>query len=208
MQRTYRVYSEVRKLIRNADMLLFVADWAALESHAIATAGRSEYSHAAKAAWWGDDLFVLEMHSKYGGRAVLASNYLETDGGRIDVYRTNAHNDVHYSSKRALKAMRQLMGRRYAWLDIKKMALVHLPFVRWFFTPPTEDREQNGKPWVCSGACAHADHAGGHKPVPNLADHWVEPGDLARSDFYRYQFTLCASAQQRDCYENLQKQQA
>ena len=32
--------------------------------------------------------------------------------------------------------------------------------------------------------------AGGVDPVPNLADRLTEPGDLARSAFYEYRFTL------------------
>ena len=36
----------------------------------IAIAGRGRHSHAAKAAWWGDDLFCLEVREWHGGRAV------------------------------------------------------------------------------------------------------------------------------------------
>jgi len=43
-------YAEARSLIRDADLLLF------RRRGLISIAGRGEHSHAAKAAWWGDDL--------------------------------------------------------------------------------------------------------------------------------------------------------
>ncbi len=43
-------YAEVRSQIRDADLLLF------RRRGLISIAGRGEHSHAAKAAWWGDDL--------------------------------------------------------------------------------------------------------------------------------------------------------
>ena len=58
----------------------------------IAIAGRGEHSHAAKAAWWGDDLFCLEVREWHGGRAVTLESQVAKFPGRIDVYHTNPAN--------------------------------------------------------------------------------------------------------------------
>lgn len=45
----------------------------------------------------------------------------------------------------------------------------------------------------CAEARALADRYAGVDPVPFLNDRFVEPADLARSPFYRYQFTFASS---------------
>jgi hypothetical protein len=63
--------------------------------------------------------------------------------------------------------------------------------VRLAYHTDTDDDQLDGRAVFCSEAVSRADRLGGGvDPVPNLADHDTEPGDLARSDFYRYQFTL------------------
>ena len=49
----------------------------------ISIAGRGSHSHAAKAAWWGDDLFCLEVMQLAGGRAVTFSSQVEPHPGRL-----------------------------------------------------------------------------------------------------------------------------
>ena len=43
-------------------------------------------------------------------------------------------------------------------------------------------------------AVSRACRRGGVDPVPNLADRLTEPGDLARSAFFGYRFTLLPPA--------------
>jgi hypothetical protein len=73
-----------------------------------------------------------------------------------------------------------------------------LPVVRWLVRPVTDDRANGAHPPFCSQAVAIACRAGGVDPVPNLADRLTEPGDLARSPFFRYRFTLVPDCGQEE----------
>ncbi len=176
---------DVRHRIWDSDLLLF------RKRGLIAIAGRSDFSHAAKAAWWGMELFCLEMRELKGGRAVTLASQVEKFPGRIDVYRTNPHDRwPEYKAGAAMMFMRKLAGTPYGYWPLLSAALLHLPIVRLFARPDFND-EANGHPLFCSMACAASDRIGGGvDPVQHLADRFVEPGDLARSTFYDYRFTL------------------
>jgi hypothetical protein len=179
-------YDEARGEIRNADLLLFRRR--NVVTRLIAVAGRSQYVHAAMAGWWKDRLMCVEMTSG-GGRAQLLSNIVARWPGVIDVYRANAGRR-RYSRERALAAMIGITGKRYGWGNLCRAALLHLPVFRFLVSPDTSDKESSAWPPFCSQAVAMADRAGGSDAVPNLADRLTEPGDLARSAFYEYRFTL------------------
>src|SRR3972149_5438093 len=83
-------YIAARAKIRDGDLLLFRRK-RGLFSRLIAVAGRSEYCHAAMAAWWNGRLMCLETVQGRGGRAVLLSRLVAENPGRIDVYRANAN---------------------------------------------------------------------------------------------------------------------
>ncbi len=179
-------YADVRRLIRDGDLLLF------RRRGPIAVAGRGVHCHAAKAAWWGDDLFQLEVVGLVGGRAVTLSTQVERWPARIDVFEANPEQRwPQYDRQRATQFMRRLCGCRYGYLGMATAALLHLPVVRWFVRPSMDDEAVDRRPPFCSHACAMADRLGGRvDPVPQLADRLTEPADLARSPFYAYRFTL------------------
>ncbi len=195
-------YCDARRQIRGGDLLLFRPRgfvW-----RAIAVAGRSEYTHAAMAGWWSRRLMCVEMCSR-GGRALLLSNIVRRWPGAIDVYRANASDTQQsgddtdlasgtrqFSRDAAVHAMIEITGRRYGWLNLFRAALLHLPLFRLFVAPDTDDTAESAAchPPFCSQAVAMATRAGGVDPVPNLADRLTEPGDLSRSPFYAYRFTL------------------
>jgi hypothetical protein len=204
-------YPHVRHRIRDADLLLFrraplQADgppavsgrfrlgrlMGSLPSLLIAVAGRGEHSHAAKAAWWGQDLFCVEIRGLSGGRAVTLSSQVRRYPARIDVYQTNPENRwPDYDRAGAARFMRRLCGCDYGYGGLAAAALLHLPLVRWFVKPDVDDEAVERRPPFCSHACAMADRLGGGvDPVRHLADRLTEPADLARSPFYRYRFTL------------------
>ena len=179
-------YREVRHLIRDGDLLLF------RRCGPIAKAGRGIHAHAAKAAWWGSDLFQLEMVALGGGRAVTLSTQVRRWPGRIDVFEANPQGRwPQYDRDRATQFMRRLCGVRYGYLGVVTAALLHAPLMRWFLRPSMDDQAIDRRPPFCSHACAMADRLGGRvDPVPQLADRLTEPADLARSPFYAYQYTL------------------
>lgn len=179
-------YRDVRAQIRDGDLLLY-RRWGM-----ISIAGRSEYSHAAKAAWWDDDLFCLEVRGLTGGRAVTLSSQVARAPGRWDVYQTNPEGRwPRYDRGGATRFMRRLCGCDYGYRALIAAAMLHLPLVRWLVRPDMDDASPARRPPFCSQACVMADRLGGGvDPVPHLADRLTEPADLARSPFYRYRFTL------------------
>ena len=183
---THVHYADVRDAICDADLLLFRRRNRL--TRLIAVAGRSQYVHAAMAGWWNDRLMCVEMTSG-GGRAQLLSNVVRQWPGVIDVYQANAARR-RFSRRRALLAMIGITGKRYGWASLCRAALLHLPLFRFLAQPDTNDLEISAWPPFCSEAVAMADRVGGIDPVPNLADRLTEPGDLARSAFYEYRFTL------------------
>jgi hypothetical protein len=172
--------------IADGDLLLF------RRRGLIAIAGRGTHSHAAKAAWWNDDLFCLEVREWHGGRAVTLRSQVERHPSRIDVYRANAHERwPEYDRARATKFMRRLAGCDYGYAAVLAAAMLHLPVVRLAVWAEMDDSAIDRRPPFCSHACAMADRLGGGvDPVPHLADRLTEPADLARSPFYQYFSTL------------------
>ncbi|MEM8866095.1 MAG: hypothetical protein AAGF31_11180 [Planctomycetota bacterium] len=177
---------DARLQIGNADLLLFKS------RGLIAIAGRGEHSHAAKAAWWGDQLMCLEVREWYGGRAVTLESQVKRYPGAIDVFRANPSNRwPDFDRTRSTEFFRRLAGCDYGYASVLAAAMLHLPIVRTFVRAETEDAAIDHRPPFCSQACAMADRLGGGvDPTPHLADRLTEPADLARSPFYQYRFTL------------------
>jgi hypothetical protein len=178
--------ADARSLVRDGDLLLF------RRRGLISIAGRGRHSHAAKAAWWGDDLFCLEVREWHGGRAVTLQSQVRRRPGRIDLFRANPNNRwPEYDRTRATILMRRLAGCDYGYAAVLAAAMLHLPFVRMAVRAEVEDSAIDRRPPFCSQACAMVDRVGGGvDPVPHLADRLTEPADLARSPFYRYELTL------------------
>ena len=190
MKRSDRIqlvrYADVRQRIAEGDLLLY------RRRSLIAVAGRGEHSHAAKAAWWNGDLFCLEVREWVGGRAVTLSSQVRCHRGRIDVFEANPDNRwPEYDRPEASRFMRRLAGCDYGWRNLVAAALLHLPCIRLWLRANTDDHSATRRPPFCSQAVVMAERIGGGvDPVRHLADRLTEPGDLARSPFYRYRFTL------------------
>jgi hypothetical protein len=182
--------AEYATQIWNGDLLLFRGR--GLVSRLIGTAGRSEYTHAARAIWWNDVLFCCEVRELQGGRAVTLASQVRKFPGQIDVFATNPDNRwPEYDVASANRFMQRLAGCDYGYTSLWKAALLHVPLWRLLVKPELDDAAIDDHPPFCSHACAMADRIGGGiDPVPHLADRITEPGDLARSPFYRYRFTL------------------
>ena len=180
-------YFQARMEIDSGDLLLFrPRNWL---WRAIAVAGRSEYTHAAMASREAGRIRVLQETS--GERHNLAlSDLVKRWPGVIDVFKANAEGNPRFAPWIAVQAMQEIVKRDYGWGDLIRAALYHLPVVRFCLRPDTDDDEPTaGKPF-CSQAISMACRRGGVDPVPQLADRLTEPGDLARTTFFRYRFTL------------------
>ena len=179
-------YADARRQIADGDLLLF------RRAGLISIAGRGIHGHAAKTAWWDDDLLCLEIRELVGGRAVTLSSQVRRYPGRIDVCEVNPEDRwKQYDRAGAVRFMRRLAGCDYGWINLLLAGLLHVPWVRLFIRANTNDRAVDRRPPFCSQAVAMAERIGGGvDPVPHLADRLTEPADLARSPFYRYRFTL------------------
>ena len=179
-------YGQALAHVRDGDLLLF------RRRGLISIAGRGDHSHAAKVAWWSDQAFLLEVREWHGGRAVTLSSQVDRLPARIDLYEANPGNRwPEYDRRGATRAMRRLAGCAYGYWGVVTASLLHLPVVRLLARADLRDAERSGRPPFCSQACAMSDRVGGGvDPVPHLADRMTLPGDLARSPFYRYRFTL------------------
>ncbi len=179
-------YGDVRHRIGNADLLLFRARGLP-HCRLIASAGRSIYSHAGLAAWWGERLLCLETRQWIGGRAVALSNLVAALPARIDVYAVQL---TQRQCAGAVDAMVSATGRDYGWRAFLWHALHTAPIARWLL-PPELDNGRNGSLPVCSQLVSRAYREGaGVDVVPNLSDRATTPGDLARSARFAYRFTL------------------
>ena len=182
--------SQCLEEIGDGDLLLFRGR--GFFARLIGVAGRSDYTHAARASWWCDTLFCCEVRELKGGRAVTLESQVRKYPGVIDVFEANPDNRwPHYDRRGAMRLMRRLAGCDYGYLGVLKAALRHVPVWRFLVRPDMDDKKMTSQPPFCSEACALADRLGGGvDPVPQLADRVTEPADLARSAFYRYRFTL------------------
>jgi hypothetical protein len=178
--------AEAQRKIRDGDLLLY------RRRGVISIAGRGDHTHAAKAAWWGDELFCLEVREWHGGRAVTLASQVARWPGRIEVFQSNPRRRwPDYDRAGAVRYMRRLCGCPYGYAGLLQAAFLHLPVIRFLVRPDLDDAALDRRPPFCSQACVMADRLGGGvDPVPHLADRLTEPADLARSPFYKYLFTL------------------
>jgi len=194
-----RRYADVRDQIRSADLLLWRPG--RLHGRLIAAVGRGTYSHVESAVWCGHVLLSVGMVFG-GGRAVTLSSQVERYSGRIDWFRANPQGRwPEYDRLGAAAAFLRMAGRPYGFAGLLAAALRHTSLVRLLgalrvpgfraLCRPPADTINGTTPATCSHARAIGDRLGGNvDPVPNLADPWTEPADLARSPFFAYAGTL------------------
>jgi hypothetical protein len=182
--------SDVAADIRDGDLLLFRGKGTV--ARVIGVAGRSDYTHAARAVWWGNDLFCCEVRELKGGRAVTLESQVRKFPSAIDVFEVNPSGRWReYDRRGSVRYIRRLAGCDYGYRGVLRAALRHVPLWRFLVRPDSDDQRVADEPPFCSQACTMADRIGGNvDPVPHLADRLTEPADLARSPFYRYRFTL------------------
>lgn len=179
--------------LRPGNLLLFRGR--GLLALAIQVAGRSSYSHAGMVADWNGVPIALEATAS-GVVAVTLAERVREYSGRLDVFEANAREQrSDFQRDAAVEYMVRMTGRRYGYPTLARVALFHLPIVRWFIRPSFDDKAGHQSPEeaepICSEAVALAYRVGGGvDPVPMLADRYTEPADLARSPFFRYRCTL------------------
>lgn len=180
--------SEVAGQMKHADLLLYRCGWKPTNL-LIAAMGRSRYVHAGMVG--GDGQLCLHMLQFRGGSDDDLVEIVARNPGSWDWFEANPDNRwPEFNRVAAVNAMWGLIARPYGYRNVLLAAIRHLPIVRLFVRPLTNDNETSPYPPHCADAITRADRVGGVDPVPNLADRVTEPGDLARSQFFRYRATL------------------
>jgi len=191
--RFVRLCDAAREGMASGDLLLYQADHS-LISLLISRAGRTRYCHAGRAYRGIREWRTIDTCAWTGGRNISLAREVRRHPGQIDVFEPNPGHiaealGYHYDPKQAVEWLQEhVVDCRYGWWSIALAALRHTLIVRWFVCPLSG--ENGGGPPYCSQAQAAADRFAGFDPVPHLADRLTEPGDLARSLFYKYRFTL------------------
>jgi hypothetical protein len=203
-------YSEIKNQINEGDLFLFRGTgWT---SSFIQRAGRGKYSHVGAASWSNGPcnpdpiLECVEFREGAGGRAVNFENELKKHNGLIDVYRTTPYYNKYYlnpetrlvektlftfNGKTATRIMRKMTGLPYGWRRIWWMAKYELALLRWFYNmnDMTNDELEDVIYPVCSTTIAYTWNKIGFDLIPNKADSWISPSDVARSALISYIFT-------------------
>ncbi|MFH1184693.1 MAG: hypothetical protein V1755_06595 [Chloroflexota bacterium] len=157
--------------------------------------GRSEGSHWAIAYWSTTDfgrrrLKVLEQ-IKPEGREVSFKNYLiGLPSGCVDVYRLAP--GIKCDLKQVVEwALDHGPGIPYDSRGMLRSLLTHLPFLRWFFRPNTDDAANGREQFFCTAYVAAAFHLGGGLDlVHGRADRDTEPAELETSGLLKKKFTM------------------
>jgi hypothetical protein len=185
-------YRDARKWIASGDVLLFrdVPAWRGGHwySAPFRVATRSRYTHAGMAAWAGGRLLVLQS-TAWGSRKPALSALVRRYPGSIDVYRIRP--GIQFAANNVAQVMLESVRHSYGWYSLSKVVLCHIAGLRWLVrTDENDDAVSDHKPF-CSEAVARAYRLGSRLDlVPNCADAYTTPGDLARSALLRYEFTL------------------
>jgi hypothetical protein len=182
------VYYDVRKRIRNGDVLLWSPT--TLAGRWIAYRLQSPFSHAGMACWAGrvgDSDSVLE-HSEFlqwhgGWTTNLSCAIRAYPRGVCHVFRL-AGIDGHH----AAQCMRRRAGTPYAWRDLVRIRLRKL-----LPSLPCWDEEcytaSFNRALVCSAAVADSARRGNVWVAAGVPVWAVTPHDLA--NYAEYKFTLC-----------------
>ena len=196
------VYNEVRDDIPQAALLQWRRGRWELINRVISGGDRTIYCHTAMVELVSAGVWSLEMLQWRGGVRCPLWRYVQDYPGRIDVFWPNANGRFCYDPHLAVAKMRELVQRPYGYRNIFRVGLSYLPLVRSLITPSIDDSANGYCAPHCSMARVLADTAGGVDPVRNTPAYATTPGDLGRSLFFRYMFTLFSTVDQVAHYIN------
>jgi hypothetical protein len=181
---------EAERWLRNGDVALYhLVKQASPVSSKIAGVGRSLYTHAGMLKGWDGRWMVQQFRELRGSGAVTLRHEVTAYPGAIHIYRPTISDQ---EADDAADAFCRMLGQPYNYRGILGAWLLRVPGLRKRFPVDTRDgRETTAGAKYCSQAVACALRIGARRdPVPNLADRYTEPGDLARSTLLRPLFVL------------------
>lgn len=195
-------YADVRGNIADGDLLLFrprswwgwiisigtldPRRWVSIFFHG----AQPRHSHAARAIWWGNSLWVVQQVSNPYKHLERLSDLVRRYPGKIDVYGRNFPWRCNFRRERANEVHKTVCLRPYGFWNCWRLIPRHLPLVRRLMPIDANDKRLSWFPPFCSMAVSMSERAGGVDPCPGRADRDTEPHHLAESPVYYKKFTL------------------
>ncbi len=166
-------YAQARDQIKNGDVLMYKGR--GLVSSVIRWVTHSPYSHAALAAWWNQQLMVMEAK---GQGVVVNSTSRSIRHYRGDVEWFSCKEEISEDDRlRMVKFAQEELGKSYGrWKTI-------LLGIKILFEHDLEkrDRLKRGKKLFCSEYVAQIYNSIGLDLRKGRSDRFTKPGDIANS---------------------------
>lgn len=210
MNRCYLTYEEAEPLLKEGNVLFFSKPGPI--SFLVRSAGSSRYSHVGIVSTAYNErgekvnIECLEFKEWIGSRATSLYNYIQSWKGEIDVYaaapyttrtifdcvtRTFKNEKVYFRGRAITNEMRRLTGLPYGWERIWKIFKRKTIWYFWPYKNEFDDAVAKELIYpVCSSAIAYCFSKYFADLVPNKADEFCEPGNLANSSLLTYVFSL------------------
>ena len=183
-------YEKYRATAQDCDLLLWSpTGW---YGQMIAAATDGPFSHISATLWWEDRLMNVGYDRQNGGYASPLRNAVVQWPGRIHVFRVRE--ELRFDRSRVKARLLGDLGFPYAWSNIRTLALLALPFVRWFATPYSVNRivaASHATPGgICSQHVARSFANGAGLRFVAKPFEVTTPNDIASSGLCRYVCSL------------------
>ena len=188
-------YSMARSLIENGDLLSFrprcrwYLPWSWI-TWLIALTNHNHICHSAMAAWWEDNLMIVQMTSS-PDRIVLLSDYVKKWPNVITVSRPIVPIKQAWHFKKSIEMMVRITEKPYGWMRLLLLGLAHTFTGGLLYPNPPDDKLDSQWPPVCSESYSRAMRLGsGFDPCIDRPDSRTEPHHLYESPRLLKLFTL------------------
>ncbi len=176
-------YQTARLMIKDGDILLFKGK--SIKSRIIEWLTQSEYSHAAVAVWWGEQLMVIEAI----WRGVIVDplqRSIRRYKGSVDWWRLKKELEPDERAQLVKFALMQL-SKGYAFWRIARFLWRIIEFyIKGLF----EQDRSVAKKYFCSQFVSATYNQIGIDLCPENSDWFTSAGDIAKSTKIKYQETL------------------
>lgn len=158
----------------------------------IATATDGPFSHISGILWWEDVLMSAGYEEGRGGFVEPLKTVVTRYPGVVSIFRVR--NEVNFNQATVKQALRGRLGYEYRWSNIRLLALMNLPVVRWFRRGEWfRNKVQQASRYTGGGICSeHIARSFAEDKVVFVrkAVATVTPNDIAQSGIVEYVGTL------------------
>lgn len=192
-------HETAKKLLKEADILLFKAPRFPKLGWWVAAYTKSEYSHIGLVHFINGEPYCIEFKEFIGCRMHPLKEYINEECDRIDVFRIAKHicfegdsctyNFTQKTAEAITTEAKNFIGQKYNWWLIFWLILYYIPIVRIFLRVIGKDSE-NTKSFICSAFVAYLWRKHFVDLVAFLKDSFTKPSDIARSSLLVKMYTL------------------